>query len=229
MKHLFPKKEIKEQMTPFKDLTLSQKASYIWGYYKYIMLASVLCVAAVISFVYAYQRNNYTTDCSIVIADGRITGYDTRTDAITTGFTSYLGIDGKKHRVEFDYNYSLIPQLFDDDPAVSADKIYLLASTASIDGYIASKDYIDYFSSDTEVFLTDLREILTTAELDKLSDKMIYYIKEDGTSIPIALDLSGTKIKTETDLTIETPCYGVIVTAPNPENAVAFIRYAFDL
>ena len=43
------------------------------------------------------------------------------------------------------------------------------------------------------------------------------------------LDLTDTKIKTETDFTMDNPCYGIVVTAPNLENAVAFIRYAFDL
>lgn len=229
MKHLFNKKDAKEQMTPFKDLTFSAKISYIWEYYKYFMLAAVIIVVIIVSFIISYQRNNYTTACSIIIVDGKMTGYDTRTDAITTGFTAYLGIDGKDNRVECDYNYSLIPKLLDQDVAASQQKIYTLASTGSIDGYIASRDYIDYFSTDRETFLTDLREILTADELDKLSDEIIYYTKEDGTNIPIALDISNTKIKTETNFTMQDPCYGVVVTAPNLDNAVAFIRYAFDL
>ena len=158
-----------------------------------------------------------------------MTGYDTGTDAITTGFTGYLGIDGKKDRVECDYNYSLIPKLLDQDVSASQQKIYTLASTGSIDGYIASPDYIDSFSTDKEPFLTDLREVLTDKELETLAGKIIYYTKEDGTKIPIALDLTDTKIKTETDFTMDNPCYGIVVTAPNLENAVAFIRYAFDL
>ena len=204
MKPFFKKKPVKEQMTPFKDLTFSEKVHYIWEYYKYFMLAAVLVIIAVVSFVISFQRNNYTTAFSMVIIDGKMTGYDTGTDAITTGFTRYLGIDGKKERVECDYNYSLIPKL-------------------------ASPDYIDYFSTDKEPFLTDLREVLTDKELETLAGKIIYYTKEDGTKIPIALDLTDTKIKTETDFTMDNPCYGIVVTAPNLENAVAFIRYAFDL
>ena len=229
MKPFFKKKPVKEQMTPFKDLTFSEKVHYIWEYYKYFMLAAVLVIIAVVSFVISFQRNNYTTAFSMVIIDGKMTGYDTGTDAITTGFTGYLGIDGKKERVECDYNYSLIPKLLDQDVSASQQKIYTLASTGSIDGYIASADYIDYFSTDKEPFLTDLREVLTDKELETLAGKIIYYTKEDGTKIPIALDLTDTKIKTETDFTMDNPCYGIVVTAPNLENAVAFIRYAFDL
>ena len=191
MKPFFKKKPVKEQMTPFKDLTFSEKIHYIWEYYKYFMLAAVLVIIAVVSFVISFQRNNYTTAFSMVIIDGKMPGYDTGTDAIT--------------------------------------KIYTLASTGSIDGYIASPDYIDYFSTDKEPFLTDLREVLTDKELETLAGKIIYYTKEDGTKIPIALDLTDTKIKTETDFTMDNPCYGIVVTAPNLENAVAFIRYAFDL
>ena len=214
MKPFFKKKPVKEQMTPFKDLTFSEKIHYIWEYYKYFMLAAVLVIIAVVSFVISFQRNNYTTAFSMVIIDGKMTGYDTGTE---------------KERVECDYNYSLIPKLLDQDVSASQQKIYTLASTGSIDGYIASPDYIDYFSTDKEPFLTDLREVLTDKELETLAGKIIYYTKEDGTKIPIALDLTDTKIKTETDFTMDNPCYGIVVTAPNLENAVAFIRYAFDL
>lgn len=229
MKQLFKKRDVKEQMTPFKDLSFSQKLSYIWEYYKYYMLAAVIIVVVIISFINAYRRNNYTSECSIIIIDGKMSGYDDGTDAITTGFTEYLGIDGDKHRVECDYNYSLIPKMFDQDVSISQDKIYTLASTGSIDGYISRREYIDYFSTDIEVFFVDLREILTAAELDKIADKIVYYTKADGASIPIAVDLSETKIKTNTNLTIEDPCYGIIVSTQKLDNAAAFIRYAFDL
>ena len=67
-------------------------------------------------------------------------------------------------------------------------------------------------------------------ELAKIGEEnIIYYTTADKTRIPIAVDLTNTKVKTDTDLTLESPCYGVVVSAKNPENAIAFIRYAFDL
>ena len=134
-----------------------------------------------------------------------MTGYDDRSDYITQNFATYLGIDNNKHRVVCDYNYSLIQKDLDQESYVSQTKIYTLASTHSVDGYMASTDYIDYFSTDEEPFLEDLREI------------------------PIAVNLSDTKIKKDTDFTMDEPCYGVVVSAENRENAIAFIRFAFDL
>ena len=223
------KKMAKEQLTPFKELSLGQKIGYIWGYYKYYMLAVVIIAITIVSFVAAYQRNNYETDFSLVIVDGKMTGYDEHTDAITTGFTQYLGIDGKKHRVVCNYNYSLIQQEMDQEAYISQTKIYTLASTHSMDGYLANRDYIDYFSTDQEPFLTDLREILTADELEKIQDHIIYFTKENGETLPIAVDLTSTKIKTDTDIVMENPCYGVVVSSLNTENATDFIRYAFDL
>lgn len=228
--HFFPKKTMpKEQMTPFKELSFGAKIKHIFYYYKYHMLAAVLIIITVLSFIYSYRANDYDTVCSFAIADGRMSGSTEDSDAITTGFTAYLGIDGKKQRVQCDYHYTLLANPLDQDGGVSIAKIYTLASTGSLDGFIANRDNIDFFSTDTELFLTDLREVLTTAELDKLADNIVYYTMEDATRIPIAVDLTHTKIKTETDFTIENPCYGIVVTAPNLENATEFIRYAFDL
>lgn len=224
------KKMPKEQKTPFKDLSFIDKVKYIFGYYKYYALAFII-VAAIIGYtIYAFMQNNYDIACNIVAVDGKITGYDTYSDDITKGFSDYLGIDGKDTRVEIDFHYSLIVQPLDQEANISQNKIYILASTGSIDGYMANRDYIDYFSTDVEVFLTDLRELFTDDELERIGEEnIIYYTKGDGTSVPIAVDLSGTKIKTKTDLTIETPCYGVVVSAENVDNAADFIRYAFDL
>ena len=72
--------------------------------------------------------------------------------------------------------------------------------------------------------------IITDDELAKIGEEnIIYYTTADKTRIPIAVDLTNTKVKTDTDLTLKSPCYGVVVSAKNPENAIAFIRYAFDL
>lgn len=222
----------KEQITPFKELPFEQKVTYIFGYYKYHMLACVIIGCVIASIIYFYQLNNYDSVCHVVVVDGIITGYDDHSDAITDGFTKHLGIDGKKTRVIFDYNYSLQQNdALDREFAISQNKIYLLASTASIDGYMANLDYIDYFNTDVQPFFLDLREILTADELAKIGeDNIVYYTKtDDHSSYPIAVNLTKTKIKQSTDIRMENPCYGVVLTAPNKENAVEFIRYAFDL
>jgi hypothetical protein len=151
-------------------------------------------------------------------------------DAITRGFESYIGIDGVRTRVVIDYNNSLIVQELDNDATVTRAKMITKASVGDVDGYMANIDYITYFSTDGEPFLVDLTEILTADELKKIGEEnIIYYTKKDGTQVPVAVNLTNTKLKTDTNLTLETPCYGIVVTATNFDNAVAFIRYAFEM
>lgn len=227
---LFKKPMPKERKTLFKELSFSEKISYIFEYYKFHISAIVITALIIGSFVYFYIQNNYDSVCYIAVVDGKITGYDDRTDAITQGFTQHLGIDGKKQRAEIDYNYSLIVQPMDQEAEVSRSKLYILSSTGSIDGFMANPEYITYFSTDIEPYFMDLTTILSQQELSQIGEEnIVYYTKKDGTSIPVAVNLQHTKIKSETNFTMDNPCYGVVVSAKNPENATEFIRYAFSL
>lgn len=227
---LFKKPMPKERKTLFKELSFSEKISYIFEYHKFHILTIVITALIIGSFVYFYIQNNYDSVCYIAVVDGKITGYDDRTDAITQGFTQHLGIDGKKQRAEIDYNYSLIVQPMDQEAEVSRSKLYILSSTGSIDGFMANPEYITYFSTDIEPYFMDLTTILSQQELSQIGEEnIVYYTKKDGTSIPVAVNLQHTKIKSETNFTMDNPCYGVVVSAKNPENATEFIRYAFSL
>lgn len=228
---LFRKKETpKERTVSFKELKFAQKIDYIIDYYKYHMVAVLIIIAIIASSVYFYKINDYESLCDIVVVDGKLTDNGTRNDALTKGFTEYLGIDGTSTRVVFDFNYSLIYDPSDQDATLSQNKIYMLASTASMDGYLADEEYIMHFTGDKELFLYDLREILTSKELAKIGqDNIITYTRADGVSFPIAVRLTDTKIKKDTDIPMDNPCYGVVITAPNKDTATDFIRYAFDL
>lgn len=220
----------KEQKTSFAELTFVQKISYIFGYYKYYMLAVVILAVVIGGTVWYHYRNYYNSVCNIFAVDGVITGYDSMSDDITLGFENYLGVDGKRTRVEIDYTNSLIDMLLDEEATVTRTKMVTKASVGDVDGYMASIDYIRYFSTDSEPFLYDLTELLSKDELSAIGDEnIVYYTKKDGTQIPVAVNLSDTFIKKDTNLTMQNPCYGVVVTATNVDNAVSFIRYAFGL
>ena len=224
--------EIKEQNKKIKQMKGSQKREHIWEYYRFWIISVLAAIAIVVGVVMMIMRNNYDTVFTTIIVDGAISGMSDKTDKLTTGFTEYLGIDGTSTRVYFDNNYTLTensPVPIDQDPYISAQKIVTLAASHSIDGYIAEYSMINYFSSNDDIFLVDLRDYLTPEEVEQLQDYFVYYTLKDGTKIPNALDLTNTKIMTETDLRMTKPCYGICVATTHADNAVAFIRYAFDL
>ena len=144
--------EIKEQKKKFKELSLSEKFQYIWEYYRLIIAAVIAVTLVIASFIHAYIRNNYDTVCDIAVCDGKLTGYDTDDDLLTTGFTNYLGIDGKKERIHIDYSYTLEEKFLDQDPQISKEKIYVLSQTNNLDGYMSEYKDIDHFCFDTSCF-----------------------------------------------------------------------------
>ena len=204
------KDEVKEQRKKFLTLTFTGKLQYIWEYYRIPIAAVIAVVLVVLSFINAYRKNNYEGVCDIAVCDGKITGYDTDDDVLTTGFTKYLGIDGKKQRVHIDYSYTLEEKLFDQDPQIS-------------------NENIDHFCFDTSCFFYDLTELFTDEEMEQLSDYIIYHTQRDGETRAVAVDLSDAPRIQDTDLTMERPCYGIVQSARNPENAADFIRYVFDM
>ena len=165
--------EVKEQRKKLKELTFSGKIEYIWSYYKIPIIGILLAILFAGSLTYSIIRNNYDTVCFIAVLDGRITGYDDDTDALTTGLTDYLGIDGKKEQVDISYTFSLVEKEMDQEAAVTANRIYTYASTNTLDGYLSEKEYIDYFCTDRNIFFWDLRDLFSTEELNELSNLKI--------------------------------------------------------
>jgi len=225
-------KTTEEEVVPeitFKDLTFSEKIGHIWTYYKLIIIGVILGVAFVVSLTVSIMRNNYENVCFVAVLDGKITGYDDDTDILSKGFTQYLGIDGKKQRIDLSYTFSLVEKDMDEEAAVSANKIYTYASTSSLDGYLSEREYIDYFCTDREVFFCDLRDLFSEKELEFLKDYIVYFTDSKGNSTPIAVAIGEAPVIKNSDFTLKDPCYGVVTTSKYPENSANFIRYVFQM
>lgn len=226
--------EIKVQNKKFKELGFSEKVGYIWQYYKLPIFSVIIAALVIASFIYAYIRNNYDTVLYVAVVDGVIDNSSDDTDALTVGITEYLGIDGKKEQADFDYGYTFKQDELGLDKAgdVSVQKIYTLGYSSNLDGLLASYDYMWIYSTDSGLFLCDLRALLTEDEmktLEEMENVIVYYERADGEKIPFAVDLTDSEIIKKSGLKMEHPCYGVVASAPNADNASDFIRYAFNL
>ena len=177
-----------------------------------------------------FRLNDYENVLYTVVTDGGIQGMDKKEDRLTTEFTEYLGIDGKKERVYFDNNYTLTyTNSVDQDPYISAEKIMTQIATGSIDALITDKSNLRGFSTTDESAFIDLTTCLTDEEFNKVSDYVIYYKLSDGTELPVALDLTATKLVKDMGLSVKNPCFAIVRSSTHIDNATAFIRYAFDL
>lgn len=224
------KDEIKEEKKKFKTLSFFAKIQYIWQYYKFQILAVILVILAVGTFINSYIRTNYDNVCYIAVAEGGIPSQSDNKDVLSTGFAAYLGVNGKSERIDIDYSYSIVGDALDEiNTNLDINKIYTLASTENLDGYLTEKEYIDFFSSKKEAFLYDLRELFNAEELDRLSSHLIYYEDGETEAFPFAVDISEAPVIKTSGLTLKEPCYGIVVTSRHPQNAAGFIRYVFQL
>lgn len=223
------REQIRSEFTKIKKMTFAEKKEYIWDYYKIHIIGVLVIIGAIVGSIMAFNANNYKTVFNAVIADGYMTGQDDRTDALTTGFSEYLGIDGVNERAIFNYNISLKSKAGDEDVYYSRQKLITMSAAREIDGFIAEYDSIGIYSDDETLFLTDLNELFTSEELAKMDSYIVYFTKSDGSKIPIGIDLTSTFIKTEQKLYMTRPCYGVAGSSLHKDTAVKFIKYALGM
>lgn len=221
--------EIKEQRQNLKNMTKKEKAAYIWEYYRLPIVGSLLAIIFVVSLVVSIVRNNYDTVCYIAVADGHISDGTKDLDVLTKGMTEYLGVDGKKKRVDFDYTYTLREKELDQDAAISSDKLLTLAYAGDLDGFICEREFVDYFGKDTGDFYCDLNTVFDEEEMEFLKDNLIYCRTEKGQYVPFAVKIKDAPVIKDSDLSLDNPCYGICSTSKYKSNAADFIRYIFKM
>ncbi len=215
------KDEIRAENKKMKDMTFAEKTDHILEYYRIQIAAVAIAIVAVTAFIYFYVNAEHQV-YYMAVYDADIGGATTNSDIISTEFKDYLHLSGKD-TITIDYSYSETNRYY------NYEKITTMASAENLDGFMADYKNILMFSNDEELFLMDLSEIFSESELQQLKDKLVYYTAEDGTQIPLAVNLSESKIKTNTNITLENPCYGIVVTTKHKDNAINFIRYALDM
>lgn len=220
--------EIKSEHKKMKDMSFFEKISYIFVYYRLRIFVILIVVAALAYTAVTLYNNRYERSFTCVIFDGKIDGTYDRTDWLTENFTKYLGIDGKNQRVIIDANYTFKINGYSDTALYDIDNLITKAGGQTIDGYISEYKYSLILNSDEGFFLEDLREWFSEEELEELEDYLIYYTTKDGDKIPLSVEIGSTKYVTEAHAEgIERPCYGIVSSSRQKENAANFIRFLF--
>lgn len=226
------KEEIKENKGKFKELSLLGKLNFIKDYYWLNILVFLCMIVLTLSIIKTVQDNNYETALNVIIANNTVAGWveenDSLESAILEGIVPWLGVDNVENRV-FVNDYFLVADRRDPEgSALNSQTLTAMFAGSMIDVFIADKKAIRYFSSDTDPFFHDLRTILDENTMDILEDQLIYYNFKDNTSIPYAIDVTGTPFATDAGFVSEE----VYITIPNNslrlDAAVSFIQYVLS-
>lgn len=234
-------KEQKEAMREeFRKMTPAEKAEYIYDYYKWpIILTVIAVVIAVSSIVRAATKKN---DALYLAAVNVSLG--SRTEAILTeDFIRYEGLDEKRNQV---YLYSAL-YLSEDPPeadheyayasrmkmmaAVNAERmdVFLMNREAydllSQGGYLAGLDEILPASllEEAEAYLTENEVVIEDNKLDVLLDEAEERRTVTETSVN-ALRVSDLSLLAEASFAGDV-YLGVAVNSPRKDMAADYIRY----
>lgn len=247
--------EIKrERDAVLKNGTFKEKVDYLWGYYKFPFLGTVLAIVCIVSFIYTS-----VTKPEIVL-DGiflNVYSYDNpyTTDDLGKDFIKSQKLDTSDYAVSFNASLTLLEGTDAESEYSnyeSTQAILTQAGAGTLDFIVGSEKCLTNFSYN-QVFL-DLRTILNEEQIAKYEP---YFRYVDGTvieaieeanmhpatsepveiptsmnaedlqnPIPVLLDISGCEKVTKTyPYKTNALSLGVIISAPHKEKVVTFLDY----
>ena len=219
------KQQFHSEWNKLKPMSFSQKASYIWDYYKLHIFMLILIVIIGSSMVSALFINNKDTQLSIALINNR-TPQDSY-EYLETGFWEYLGSqeDGQIS-VDTSMHISLDGTQAQLSYASTA-KIAARLSAGDLDVIIADPAIIDHYG-----FLgafADLKTILPQKLYEQLDAELYQITPEDGEAYYGGLSLDHTDFAEKTGTNIEQPVLAIISNTTHTDESLALIQYLFHI
>lgn len=172
-----------------KGMTPKQKWEHYWTYYKAVTIAVIIGVILLGMFLYDILKPKAES-----ILDGaaiNVTLGDEAYSYVTEGILAPLGAEeGQIATVTY---FHIADMSADHNAAYNYDEIMKLTAmiaAQSLDYLLMDEVARDYYLKAAN--LIDLSSVLTDTQLEAIRDRLVYQEQEDGSRIPLAVDLTGT-------------------------------------
>lgn len=179
--------EIREQLKKLKDMSFKQKAGYLFHYYKYHALITIIIICVAVSVIHSIATHrDYAFYAVLLNAETPYIDYSAYGDA----FSQYAGIDMNKYQTFIDTTSKISNNYYTQDSAANTDKMSALIYTGTIDVIVADTYAFEYYAqSDSFV---NLETVLPKEILEKYKDNFYYtdsdtYVTFEDTYNPDAL------------------------------------------
>ncbi|MBO5551529.1 MAG: hypothetical protein J5966_06185 [Lachnospiraceae bacterium] len=228
--------EIREQTAKLKNMNARQRLRYIWDYYKVPIIAAVILIYALISFIHGRMTYKPTV-FNLIMIDSNVT--DLIDKSLLDGYAEYnKGFNPDKEQISLhaDYHSESLDQGFYPD----RQKLMMEYGAGAIDATIAPGKVMEELGPDqafadlTLILPESLMEKLESSGLEVLSTTYEDPATKKTYTYPFAINISEapaikkgfTDINGETLPYFDTDCYLAI--SPNSEymdNCISFIDY----
>lgn len=218
------KKEKEERKNVFKSLSRSAKAQYIWDYYRWHILVTVIAAAAVVSLIahYATYKETVLDVIMVNIADP-YSDYATAADE----FFTQKGFSAESEKITFDTSI-----IYSGDDTYSTnyysdESLTLKLSFGGADILFAPEFVYSQYADAGN--LLPLSEFLTEDELEQYADILVYATdSETNEEVACGVELKDNDWLNRNGFYEDAVCFGVAYGASNHENAVDFFRYVLS-
>ena len=170
-------------------MTWKQKWEHFWTYYKEVTIAVVIGAILIVCCVYEFVKPKTQIIMSGTAVNMLIT--ENAYLYLTEDVLAPLGATEEQSASLF---YARIDDMAGDHNAVSnyeqITKLMAMISTGDLDYLLLDEVAKDYFLQQDHFM--DLNQLLTPAQLETLSDMLVWQELEDGQTAPVAVDLAGT-------------------------------------
>lgn len=218
-------------------MNFRQKVDYIWTYYKFGILVSILVIILAASFIHAQLI--YNPDAmTLVLCDTYSEDPTTAYDEINLDFKNYLGLtDEDKDPISFDDTISFSADTGDQTSAIMLQKLMALVMSGGADLMVAPESGIVYYGA--QQMFANLEEVLPADLFEELKAKDLLFEttyvptddeREDGIeeeTFYCGIRLDGIDYFKDKGVLLENMAVGVVISGEHQSLGLQFIDMLF--
>lgn len=224
--------EIKQEKKKMKDMPLKGKLAYIWEYYKFPIIGTVVGVIFLSMFLHDWILNNRPVYLHAAFVNSNFVA-DSSEATIKDDYVAQEQIDLDAYNLYIDLSMTIQGDGYDQLGLANQQKLLALYSSAEIDTVTGPEDFIVSYT-DVNAY-ADLEALLPDDLKQELTEKgyEFYYYNYDGKPCAIGIYMDGCDYLNnqgsngafaDTAEKGKRPVFTIAVNAPHPEHAVSFLR-----
>lgn len=208
-----------------KEMPPKKRIEYIWEYYKFHIIVTIVLLTAAISLIHHYVtlKDNVL---DIMIVNG-MTQYEDTAPGIND-FFEQEGFDSKKEEITVDTSitYILTEDSYQEDYYTN-ETLSLRLTVGGVDVFFAPWQVYDAYA--LSGCMTDLSAVLTEEEMIKYQDLLVYTTDDETkTEYPCGIHLENSKWLADHGYTTEPCTVGITYTSEHKDTALDFLHYILD-
>lgn len=213
------KREKKEKLKQLKGLSFKQKAAYIWDYYRFWIIGTIIVVAIGGNLIYTMLKPKPVYSMNLVMVNSNMYQVEE-----TTVFTDFEEAAGFSDPINVNSNIQLNVEMTSQTDAANYQLLSVMFMTKELDLLLADKPVFDKVGASGGFY--EISDVLSEELIEKYEDRLITTTNEESKETFICgIRLSEDCILVEEQIYMEAPIAGVMYGSENKEEATKLLLY----